>query len=1270
MFYKSFKIILFIIATLVFGTLSPVVTNSSAATNLDQISDPDDLVFLFTQTSRQPSSIGLEVTNTRLPSLTSVREVESGGSHTCALMVDESVKCWGNGEQGQLGNGSLSYRNTAFLVSDISTAKQISLGSNHTCALLEDKTIKCWGLGSTGRLGNGGESNQSTPVTVSGITNATQISLGNGHACALLEDKTIKCWGYGSGYQLGHGSTSNESTPVTVSGITNATQISLGSNHTCALLEDKTIKCWGRGIHGQLGNGSTSSKSTPVAVSGITNATQISLGNDHTCALLEDKTIKCWGLGSTGRLGNGGVSNQSTPVTVSGITNATQISLGNGHTCALLEDKTIKCWGLGSTGRLGNGGVSNQSTPVAVSGITNAMHVSTGEGSCALLEGETIKCWGARSSFNWQLGNDSNSSSLYATTILGELVSNVRYRVEWSKDGSDWQGLESDSASIVIPDLSASSTYNVRISSYFSDKWSDPSVTQQMETSHPPLSPLILVTSNGSNSIEIQAAGSTVLGITSATQISLGSTHTCALLENKTIMCWGYGYGGQLGNGSNRNQEYPVSVIGIANATQVAADKSGDLTCALLEDKTIKCWGLGVLTPYALNGASGVKQISIGGNIVCALLEDKSIQCWDGGLNFSPIAKTVFNSAVQVTNGTQYTCALMEDKTVKCWGNGSGGQLGTGGFESSETPENVIGISGAIQISAGRQHTCALMEDKTVKCWGNGSEGQLGNGSRQVWNSPVQVLGISSAVEISAGGGHTCARLESESVKCWGNGQQGQLGNGALQHSALPTWASNGSTIQISTGGLHTCEVSQNRSIQCWGMGTTGQLGNGKTSLLEPDGKGLRIEKYRFEWSTDGSNWQSLETQEARASITGLSGATLYQVRVKAYSLAGYSEPSQATTVATTGTRSMRFTFKLSDGRPLTGGAVSWALNDGSYASATNYGVPSTGVLNFPRVAAGTGTITVNGLQSPTGESISFTRTVELGHTIHNVTVPAATGKGSYKINVKLPNGEPVLGASVSVTGLNSIKTVEEIAYNLPRASSGSTNDQGWFQASGFVSGTPRAKVTYSDGVLVQTKFVNLTSATTNVVLDEMPWIEVNEASKTVSSGSLISIPVSVKGAKTKSGYKVTISAPSGSTQKCKGRVLSAKTNSSGKATLKVCATKSGSYKVKSKGAVSTGVVTLKVKKAPPLPVTALTARSTSLGSATVTWGVPSYTGGASITGYKVIITGGGKTFTKTTKLRTHTFTGLKNATQYKVTVEAITKHGSSSRVTVKVGVA
>jgi alpha-tubulin suppressor-like RCC1 family protein len=793
--------------------------------------------------------------------------------------------------------------------------------------------------------------------------------------------------------------------------------------------------------------------------------------------------------------------------------------------------------------------------------------------------------------------------------------------------------------------------------------WGQPSSTLVAATTALPIAPIgVKQASRNANSLGISFRNrGDVSGISSSTQITAGSSHTCALLENKTVKCWGLNSNGQLGNafGAETPGEsgIPVDVLGISNATQITAGNSH--TCALLEDKSIKCWGL---------GSSG----QLGTGVVSSTYRE-----------VTPVNSVVnISSATQVDAGGSHTCALLEDKTIKCWGLGSSGQLGTGvgvlvggSPYRAISPVIVVNISNATQVDAGGSHTCALLEDKTIKCWGLGSSGQLGTGfivgSTYKKISPVSVAGISSATQITTGLSHTCARLEDKAIKCWGNGGLGQLGNGSIQSSATPigvTWLSN--INQMIAGSTHTCAILEDSTIRCWGQGSSGQLGDGVSTDGSFSGQVLPIEKYKVEWSTNGSSWQNLETTSKSVTLSGLVSATSYQVRVRAYSLAGYGEPSQIFYAATTGTRSMRFNFKLSDGRQLTGGAVSWALDDESYASATNYGVPSTGVLDFPRVAAGTGTITVNGLQSSTGESISFTRTVELGQAIHNVTVPVATGKGSYKINVKLPNGEPVLGASISVTGLDSYKAVEEIAYNLPSASSGSTNDQGWFQASGFVSGTPRAKVTYNDGVLVQTKFVDLTTASTNVVLDEMPWIEVNESAQTVSSGALVNVPVSLKGVSSKSGYTLSITAPSGSSQKCKGRVLSAKTNSSGKATLKVCANKSGTYKVKTKGAVSTGVVQLKVKNAAPLPVNAVTARSTSLGSATVAWSAPSYTGGASITGYKVIITGGGKTFTKTTKLRTHTFTGLKNATQYAVTVEAITKYGSSSRVTVKVGVA
>jgi hypothetical protein len=151
--------------------------------------------------------------------ITNASNISMGHYHACALLDNGSVNCWGKGELGQLGNGttSTSAVNTPVYVSDISTAISISAGYAHTCAILSGGTIKCWGGGAGGELGNGSTSNQSTPVSVSNVDNAVAISSGRSHTCALLSDRSIKCWGSGSA-GLGNGSNSSSSTPVFVNG--------------------------------------------------------------------------------------------------------------------------------------------------------------------------------------------------------------------------------------------------------------------------------------------------------------------------------------------------------------------------------------------------------------------------------------------------------------------------------------------------------------------------------------------------------------------------------------------------------------------------------------------------------------------------------------------------------------------------------------------------------------------------------------------------------------------------------------------------------------------------------------------------------------------------------------------------------------------------------------------------------------------------------------------------------------------------------------------
>ncbi|MGC9079806.1 MAG: RCC1 domain-containing protein [Nanopusillaceae archaeon] len=194
----------------------------------------------------------------------------------------------------------------------------IAAGAAHTCALLSDGSIKCWGDNYDGQLGDGTNITRYTPVTVQGISNAVAIAAGAFHTCAVLSDGTVKCWGDNYYGQLGDGTDVTRYTPVTVQGISNAVAIAAGYSHTCALLSDGTVKCWGDNEGGQLGdNGKAFSFSyTPVTVQNLSNVVAIAAGWDHTCAVLSDGTVKCWGDNEGGQLGDGTNITRYTPVTV------------------------------------------------------------------------------------------------------------------------------------------------------------------------------------------------------------------------------------------------------------------------------------------------------------------------------------------------------------------------------------------------------------------------------------------------------------------------------------------------------------------------------------------------------------------------------------------------------------------------------------------------------------------------------------------------------------------------------------------------------------------------------------------------------------------------------------------------------------------------------------------------------------------------------------------------------------------------------------------
>jgi alpha-tubulin suppressor-like RCC1 family protein len=337
---------------------------------------------------------------------------------------------------------------------------------------------------------------------------------------------------------------------------------------------------------------------------------------------------------------------------------------------------------------------------------------------------------------------------------------------------------------------------------------------------------------------------------------SAGAYHTCALVSSGgSIDCWGYNYDGELGNGTTKNiSTKPVAVSGITTATEVSA--GGYHTCALLSG-SVHCWGYnkfgelgngttkGSSTPVAVSGITNAIEVSGGDFYTCSLLSGGSIDCWgengfgelgDGTFTerTTPVAVHGITNATEVTAGALSTCALLSSGSIDCWGYNGFGELGTGSTEPeySPTPVAVKGITNAVAVSAvGDFYTCALLSGGTVKCWGDNEDGELGNGTTVNSTTPVQVSGITNAAGVVAGAFHTCAWLTAATAYCWGENYFGELGNGTTVNSSTPVQVSGiTSAAGVTAGTSHTCARLIGGSVDCWGENLDGQLGNGTTT--------------------------------------------------------------------------------------------------------------------------------------------------------------------------------------------------------------------------------------------------------------------------------------------------------------------------------------------------------------------------------------------------------------------------------------------------------
>ncbi|MEK9535450.1 MAG: hypothetical protein VW104_11285, partial [Halieaceae bacterium] len=384
-------------------------------------------------------------------------KLSTGWFSTCAILDNGDLKCWGADGYGMLGNGGsttldqTSPPSTAIDLGTGRTAVAISSGNYHTCAILDNGDLKCWGSDAGGQLGDGGSNTNTDAPSATAIDlgtgrTAVAVSAGGSHTCAILDNGDLKCWGADNHGQLGDGGSNANtnapsSTPIDLGTGRTAVAVYAANTWTCAILDNGDLKCWGRDHYGQLGDGGTSHSSnthitsppaTPIDLGSGRTAVAVTGGQEHTCAILDNGDLKCWGKNGFGRLGNGDInqvdlySPPSTAIDLGTDRTAVAVAVAIESTCAILDNGSVKCWGRDHEGQLGNGyqssGLDTLISPPAT-GIdlgTGRTAVALGAGAnhyCAILDNGEAKCWGKND--DGQLGDGSTTSRHSPVSVSG-----------------------------------------------------------------------------------------------------------------------------------------------------------------------------------------------------------------------------------------------------------------------------------------------------------------------------------------------------------------------------------------------------------------------------------------------------------------------------------------------------------------------------------------------------------------------------------------------------------------------------------------------------------------------------------------------------------------------------------------------------------------------------------------------------------------------------------------------------------------------------------
>ena len=585
--------------------------------------------------------------------------VEAGDDHACVIDMAGAVWCWGDNDSLQLGRGGMDTTDspdaTAVALPGGLAALDLGLGQDHSCAVLSDGTVACWGDDDNGQLGDGAAgTDNGTATLVAGLSSIVDVEAGEDTNCARNGSGQLFCWGDGIDGQLGQGSTLDSATPQPVVLPAAVQDVTLGDQFTCALLVNDQVWCWGEGSDFQVGSGDFVPVLSPIQVPGVpaVDLQDIESGGRGTCVTSAAGERWCWGYSGNGNLGIAPLFQlEPVPTSFSGpvqrvVLDAAEVE---GVMCGVLLDGTVECAGDGTLVNNTTSGARGYFDPIThhlvdltpLPALTDVQDMVMGDSFACVATSTNVQCWGDNSQRQLGQGGTGTTDILTPVPVTGlgavdELEAGAQHvcvrvggNVQCWGNNSDFQtgdssGVTDVSVPFTVPniadavDIELGEGHGCALrSTGVVSCWGNDFDSQIGDNDMDALDPLAPVDVTGLPP--------------GVTQVAVGKDHSCALAGGE-VYCWGRADFGQLGQNNQTTSDTALIVPGLTGIVQIAAgynyncarDGAGDMWCwgdatdGHLGDGGRVVTGLPeVRSPTPFAAASGITDMELGFAITC-----------------------------------------------------------------------------------------------------------------------------------------------------------------------------------------------------------------------------------------------------------------------------------------------------------------------------------------------------------------------------------------------------------------------------------------------------------------------------------------------------------------------------------------------------------------------------------------------------------------------------------------------------------------------------